>query len=739
MPTLDVRRLGSQRTRETGAVKINPGLAQYAGGFAREAAGVAGVAADVFNAAQNAADSLATRKALAKFQAAYLTKYGELADNIGGYQSLPDDARALGDELTQSALEGLRPDVAESVRQSIGEWMLGREPHIAQDQRRNRVAQAQSDTYEADRAAREAYFAAPDAQTKDELLREIGDIWSHAVAVGAHSPEAAARNRDQSISEVQEVSILDEMSRNPHAVARQLNNAEAFPGLDNERRVRLRAMAEGQARALDAAARAEAARAQAERDRAAAREHDAFLSDLVLQADAGALTEGDVETLWQAGQLEAGERTRLTLQVRQIEDQRARGERDESLGALEQGIDDGSLGRKELETELAARGYTHAQKSALRSKLDKREAAVASERALRLHVADAVTGNAMLDMEDKGQREAWDARYREFIAPKIMADRDKGLAQLWQESANAGALPPAFVRGIEVGALHADPEAAGTVVETYQRMLLNAPQLAGQINASTRTVLNDAALLADGGLSQSEAIARARENLKRPEGERKAARDQLSTKDVRDVSDKALQDFARSNGGDRDAIPPRLQAQYRDALEVAYTTTGNLEAAIATARQQVERTWGETSLPSIGGGLMYYPPEKLYGSPKLGPAILEQFKDETAAYGKDVRIMSDAETARGKGYLVYNMDDGVPRPVLNEAGLPRRWTFDYSSSKAKERNDRHVQKVISDAKREQKKVRELEKDPAAWSTARGAGRALTPADRAVLDRIEKNR
>ena len=103
-----------------------------------------------------------------------------------------------------------------------------------------------------------------------------------------------------------------------------------------------------------------------------------------------------------------------------------------------------------------------------------------------------------------------------------------------------------------------------------------------------------------------------------------------------------------------------------------------------------------------------------------------------------MRILSDADTARGKGYLVYRMDDGTPSIVLDQFGRPRRWAFDYASSKAKERADRQVQKTISDAKRQQQKIRELEKDPTAWSTAKG-GRALTPADRAIQERIERNR
>jgi hypothetical protein len=112
---------------------------------------------------------------------------------------------------------------------------------------------------------------------------------------------------------------------------------------------------------------------------------------------------------------------------------------------------------------------------------------------------------------------------------------------------------------------------------------------------------------------------------------------------------------------------------------------------------------------------MKYAPEAMYGMPGGNNAwISQQFKDDTAGYGKGVTIAATPATARNprpEYALMIADESGALTPVYDENGMPSAWQPDFTETQDYKDLQELPEKTIAAAqeKRERYKTQKLNK------------------------------
>lgn len=154
-------------------------------------------------------------------------------------------------------------------------------------------------------------------------------------------------------------------------------------------------------------------------------------------------------------------------------------------------------------------------------------------------------------------------------------------------------------------------------------------------------------------------------------------------------------------------------AEYNTVTRDEYRKTGNLEAAQKTALDMVKKSWG---VSRIGGDpvLMKYAPEKYYSVPGLSAKdnaawMRDQLSADIQSGGmfasdpnSRLSLINNPKAISRDGLPLYSVvltgDDGIPRVVTDQNGLPLAWRPDYSLSAEGQKRAAEKAQMVEDAR-----------------------------------------
>lgn len=245
---------------------------------------------------------------------------------------------------------------------------------------------------------------------------------------------------------------------------------------------------------------------------------------------------------------------------------------------------------------------------------------------------------------------------------------------------------PSLQKDMEYGIESADENVAIEAMNAYKVLQADNPEAISGMSSKSHAIASYALELIDKtGAPDTQAIARARAMVNVDDSirkERASAFGRLSSFKASNVGETAREALGGDPwfGFNRD-LAPGVSEAFRDLAREAYTLTGDEDAAVSSATQQMKRFYGETSFNG-GRHIMFAPPEKMF--PSVKPEIIhKQFNADLRQVFPNIdveklQIVGDdlTRSSRGKvSWAVIAVDDfGMPFQLQDpKTGAMLRW------------------------------------------------------------------
>lgn len=201
-----------------------------------------------------------------------------------------------------------------------------------------------------------------------------------------------------------------------------------------------------------------------------------------------------------------------------------------------------------------------------------------------------------------------------------------------------------FAEKLEYAALHAEPGRAAEALEAYSYIKdRKASTLDSGFDRKATAVMEHAQLLVEkGGMDPAAALERAREKVMTAKDEDVKSR-KAEFRKVKDFNDKNIEETAATaldaeSWIGRNNISPEAVKTFKQFAQEGYEITGDKDAAVAFAKENLSRTYG-TSIVTGKGKMVYMPPEKVY--PNTSPELMRKILIDEVKGGIDPNLMDE--------------------------------------------------------------------------------------------------
>lgn len=348
-------------------------------------------------------------------------------------------------------------------------------------------------------------------------------------------------------------------------------------------------------------------------------------------------------------------------------------------------------------------------------------------------VENAGAGGPLLDPTNADDRKALNEHYDAMVQQWKTLPAGEIVDRTVDYAATKGIVPERLKILVDGELRAGGPAQQVHAAETLEKLRLRNPELMKDFNAEAISRGNLIAQYVRYGASPEDAVTKADE-ASRLDKNVTEARDKdylkavtanqpkVSTIDV--ARSKLASEFDQGWFSAEPSVAADVAAEYDTIARDEYRKHGDLKAAQQTALDMVKRQWGVTRIGDGSPRLMKDAPEKYYGVPGLTPKenadwMQKQLVDEVqkgGLFSSDptgrISLMAHPTATARDGMPLYAVvltgEDGIPRVMTNDKGLPLAWRPDFASSGAAKDRATELTKNV-DAAKQERAIRDAER------------------------------
>ena len=250
--------------------------------------------------------------------------------------------------------------------------------------------------------------------------------------------------------------------------------------------------------------------------------------------------------------------------------------------------------------------------------------------------------------------------------------------------------------------------------DVVARISESAPIQYGQFSDDNRAFYGMVGAMVRANMDPTLAVEAVREQFSKPEPDRRVAEERYREAIRGNPNLDAATEWAKdefdtffSSAPSDEGIPDALISDYDTLTKVFYNKTQDIEVSRALAQQKLQSVWGRSEINGTPE-VMRFAPELIHGD-----WVAEQVADEMSAVGVSPgvwELVSDPITARtgGTSYGIMRRTEVGIEPILipDADGNLRiaRYTPDFASSKAAQKQDERRKRFVARANKDRKRI-----------------------------------